>query len=207
MVMAYLLYKKPLLTPFVLYCVKMPKSLHQRLLEKGWSEDEIRKTMDILYDEEKQVKHTAFRSAAHPILYWVGLVVAIIGNLLLAVTLVPFLMILNSLQLYVILGIVGLVFGGMFNVILKDIEHVDESHHVVAGVFIPAIALITIYMMVSVSNRFNEVIQNPNPHSEITLSIIYLVCFSAPYFFYKMRDLIYEKRQRSVPPEQSHQAA
>lgn len=185
----------------------MPKSLHQRLLEKGWSEEEIENTLNILYDEDKQAKHAVFKSATHPILYWVGLVVAIIGNLLLAVTLIPFLMILNSVQLYIILGIVGLVFGGMFNVILKDIEHVDQSHHIIAGVFIPAIALITIYMMVGVSNRFNEIIQNPNPHSAVTLSIIYLVCFSTPYFSYKVRDLLWEQKQKSRPPETPHQAA
>ena len=184
----------------------MPKSLRQRLLEKGWSEEEIEKTINILYDEDKIAKHASFKSAAHPILYWVGLVVAIVGNLLLAVTLVPFLMVLNSAQLYIILGIVGVVFGGMFNVILKDIEQVDQSHHIVAGIFIPAIALITIYMMVSVSNRFNEVINNPNPHSATALSIIYLICFSAPYFFYKTRDILWQRKQK-IRPQLPHGAA
>ena len=163
--------------------------------------------MNILYSEDKRDKHAGFVSAAHPILYWVGLVVAIIGNLLIAVTLVPFLMILNSIQLYIILGIVGFVFGGMFNVILKDIEHVDQSHHIVAGMFIPAIALITIYLMVSVSNRFNEIINNPNPHSAVVLSIIYLVCFSAPYFIYKVKDFFWHKKQEKAPPHSVPPAA
>jgi hypothetical protein len=176
----------------------MPKSLHHRLLEKGWSEEEIEKTMNILYSDEKREKHAAFASATHPILYWVGLVIAIIGNLLIAVTLIPFLMILNSLQLYIILGIVGAVFGGMFNVILKDIEHIDQSHHIVAGAFIPAIALITVYIMVTVANKFNTVINNPNPHNAILLSIVYLVCFSAPYFIYKVKDLAWERKNKST---------
>ncbi|MBW2997204.1 hypothetical protein KY349_02580 [Candidatus Woesearchaeota archaeon] len=177
----------------------MPKSLRHRLLEKGWSEQEIEKTMSLMYSEDKRTKQAGFVKATHPIIYWVGLVVAIIGNLLLAVTLIPFLMILNSIQLYIILGIVGFVFGGLFNVILKDIEQVDQTHHVVAGIFIPAIALITVYIMTTVANRFNEVINNPNPHNAIILSIIYLVCFSAPYFIYKIKDLVWHKKQKAPP--------
>ncbi|MBU2560878.1 MAG: hypothetical protein KKD17_01170 [Nanoarchaeota archaeon] len=175
----------------------MPKSLHRRLLEKGWSEDEIERTMQMMYSDEKREKHAHFVSATHPVIYWVGLVVAIVGNLLVAVTLIPFLMILNSTQLYVILGIVGFVFGSMFNLIIKDIEHVDQTHHIVAGVFIPAIALITVYIMVSVANRFNEVINNPNPHNAIVLSAVYLITFSAPYFVYKIKDFVWERKQKA----------
>jgi uncharacterized membrane protein len=178
----------------------MPKTLRQRLLEKGWSEDEIERTHNILHSEESIEKHASFKRSSHPVMYWAGLVVAIIGNLILSVTLIPFLMILDSLQIYIILGIVGLVFGAMFNVILKDIEHVDETHHIMAGVFIPAIALITVYVMASVANRFNELIQNPNQHSALILSIVYLICFSAPYGLYKIRDVIGQRRYRRANP-------
>ena len=173
----------------------MPKSLRHRLLEKGWTEEEIEKTVGLIYSKENVEKHEELMTASHPIIYWVGLVVAIIGNLLLAVTLIPFLMILNSVQIYIILGIVGFVFGSMFNHIIRDIEHVDQSHHIVAGVFIPAIALVTVYVMASVANRFNELINNPNPHNAVFLSIIYLVTFSAPYFIYKLKDLMWQHRQ------------
>ncbi|MBN1544738.1 hypothetical protein JW898_04725 [Candidatus Woesearchaeota archaeon] len=175
----------------------MPKSLHHRLLEKGWSEEEIERTMHLMYSDQKMEKHAHFVSATHPVIYWIGLVVAIVGNLLVAVTLIPFLMILNSTQLYAILGIVGFVFGSMFNLIIKDIEHVDQTHHVVAGVFIPAIALITVYVMASVANRFNEVINNSNPHNAAVLSVVYLITFSAPYFVYKIRDFLWGMKQKA----------
>ena len=176
----------------------MPNSLHQRLLEKGWTEEEIGKTMNLLYSEEKREKHADFLISSHPTIYWAGLVIAIIGNLLLAVTLIPFLMILDSLQLYIILGIIGAVFGAMFNHILRDIEHVDEKHHIVAGVFIPSIALITIYIMTSVANKFNDVIKNVNPHNAVILSVLYLICFSAPYAVYKIKDLMWERKHKST---------
>jgi hypothetical protein len=173
------------------------------LLEKGWTEEEIEKTMGLLYSTDKQEKHMNFVSATHPVIYWVGLVIAIVGNLLISVTLIPFLMILNSMQLYIILGIVGVVFGAMFNVILKDIEHIDQTHHVMAGIFIPAIALITVYVMTNVANRFNDIIRNPNPHNAVILSIIYLCCFSAPYALYKINDLRWERKQKIKESGQS----
>ncbi len=175
----------------------MPKSLRHRLLEKGWSEDEIENTMNLLYSKDKLDKHAQFQSSTHPIIYWVGLIIAIVGNFLIAVTLIPFLMILNSLQIYIILGIVGFVFGQLFNILIKDIEHVDEKHHLMAGVFIPTIALITVYVMTNVANKFNVILQNENTHSAVVLSIIYLVCFSAPYFFYKVKDMRWEKQMKA----------
>lgn len=173
----------------------MPKTLHERLLEKGWTQEEIEHTTRILNSGVDDAKQSALNKGSHPILYWAGLIVAIIGNLLLSVTMIPFLMILSSMQLYIILGIVGVVFGGMFYVILKDIEQVDQSHHVMAGIFIPAIALITVYIMTGVANRFNELIKNPNEHSQIILSIVYLVCFSMPYLFYKFKDILFQRKR------------
>ncbi|MBW2967754.1 hypothetical protein KY362_04665 [Candidatus Woesearchaeota archaeon] len=179
----------------------MPKSLRQRLVEKGWSEEEIEKTMHIMFSPEKRDKHAHYIASTHPIIYWVGLFIAIIGNILLSVTLIPFLMILSSAQLYIILGVVGAIFGAMFNHILRDIEHVDEKHHVMAGVFIPGVALITVYMMTTVANAFNEVINNPNPHNAIILSVIYIVCFSAPYFVYKAKDIFHQRRHAPPKPD------
>lgn len=173
----------------------MPTTLRQRLLEKGWSEEEIAHTHNLIHSDSQQEKHASFKQASHPILYWTGLIVAIVGNLLLSVTFIPFLMILDSIQLYIILGMVGAVFGAMFNVIIKDIEHINQKHHIVAGVFIPAIALVTVYVMANVANKFNVLINNPNQHNAVVFSIIYLVCFSAPYMYYKLRDVL-----KSHPP-------
>lgn len=176
----------------------MPKPLHQRLREKGWTEEEIKKTMDILYSEEKKLKHLHFAKGAHPILYWLGLIIAIIGNFVLSVAFIPFMMFLTSLQLYVILAVVAYIFGAVFNVIIKDIEHIDTKHHIIAGAFIPALALITVFVMTNVSNRVSEFIMAPNPHNPIIVSVIYLVFFSAPYAIYKIKDVLEERRVASA---------
>lgn len=178
----------------------MPKPLHQRLRDKGWSEEEIQKTMNILYSEEKKIKHFAFQKGAHPILYWLGLIIAIIGNFVLAVVFIPFMMFLSSIQLYFILAIVAFIFGSVFNVIIKDIEHIDTKHHIIAGAFIPAIALVTVFVMTAVSNKVSSFIMSPNPHNPLIVSIIYLVFFSAPYAIYKIKDLVEEKKVATAGP-------
>ncbi len=172
----------------------MPKPLHQRLREKGWTEEEINKTLDILYSEEKQIKHEHFFKGVHPILYWVGLVIAVIANFILAVALIPFLMMLTSFQVYIILAVVGSVFGLVFKVIIKDIEHIDVKHHILAGAFIPAVALVTVYLITSVANKFNSVIQNSNSHNPLIASMIYFLTFAAPYTIYKIKDLVEEHK-------------
>ena len=155
--------------------------------------------MDVLYSEDKQVKHQHFAKGAHPLLYWIGLVVAVISNFIFAVAFIPFMMMLNSMQVYVILAVVGYIFGAIFNVIIKDIEHIDTKHHILAGAFIPAVALVTIYLMTQVSNKFSTVIPDPNMHNPLIVSMIYLVTFSAPYVIYKVKDLIEERKNKTAP--------
>ena len=170
----------------------MPKSLQDRLREKGWAEEEIAKTVNLLYSEEKQIKHQIFSSKNSGLIYWVGLLIAIIGNLIISVIFIPFLMILNSLQLYIVMGIMGLIFGSMFNLIIKDIERIKNQHHVYAGVLIPALALITVFVMTQVANTFNQIINNPNTHNPFIISIVYVLLFSFPYMWYKVKDIRYD---------------
>jgi hypothetical protein len=174
----------------------MPKSLRDRLLEKGWSEEDIAKTVDALSSDEKNKKHETFKKAAHPLLYWIGISVAVIANLLLSLTLVPFLMFLKSFPLYIIIGVIGLAFGFVFKVLIKDIEHVDQKHHVVAGLFIPLVALVTVYVMVSAANRFNSIIKYENSHNPLIFGVIYVLCFGAPYLVYKILDIIHTTRAK-----------
>jgi len=167
----------------------MPKPLHQRLRERGWSEDEISSTIDKLYDEEKQSKHAKYRHKASPIVFWAALVIAIIGNLLISVIFIPFLMFLNGIQAYIILGTMALIFGAMFNHLLRDIEHVDNRHHIYAGAVIPALAIVTVSVIVTIANVFNSLINNPLRQNQFIISLVYFVAFSAPYAFYKYKDL------------------
>ena len=179
----------------------MPKSLRQKLLEKGWDEAEVDRSLSILNSDGPETKNSnqgVFLS--RPIIYWSALFLAILGNLVVGVVFIPFLMVLKTLQLYVIMGSMGLIFGAMFHILLKDIEHADSKHRVVAGVFIPAIALITVYVMATLANTFNVLLKNPLRHSPFGIGAVYVIAFTIPYAYDKLKDFLEESVQHKQLP-------
>ncbi|RME78233.1 hypothetical protein D6774_01750 [Candidatus Woesearchaeota archaeon] len=172
----------------------MPLPLDQRLRARGWDEKEIEQVLDTLYSEEKQKKHELYKQNAAPLLYWTGLLILIIGNLFFAVVLVPVLIFLTSFQLYAVIAIMGVTFGIMYDFLIRDIEHVDEKHHIIAGIFIPTIALITIAVMVQLANDFAARLGMPVHQSTILVTLIYVTCFTLPYASMKLYERMASKK-------------
>ena len=160
------------------------KTLREKLSEKGWKEEEIEHALSIMKPGE--ARSPAIQPSANPLLYWLTLLISIIGNFLIAVAIIPFLIVLSNLQLYVVIALLAASFGAMFNFLINTMEHLDPSHHVVAGVFIPALAAITIFVMVNVSNRLASFFKSPIIHNPVWVAVVYVVIFSAPYFIGKI---------------------
>lgn len=176
----------------------MPKTLRQKLEEKNWTKEEIDKALGILYSKEKQEKHMIFPKFMSPVVYWVALIVAIIGNLMISIVLIPFLLVLTHLQLYIVIIVLGASFGAFFNLIIRDIEHVDYHHHIIAGVFIPTLAVINIYIIVTLANRIGtELIKTNITQNAVYVSVVYVIAFIMPYLFYKIPDLRQERRLKT----------
>jgi len=95
--------------------------------------------------------------------------------------LILFLLTLNSFSLYFIIATIALTFGLLFNLIVNDIENIDPKHHILAGIFIPAIALINIYIITILTNDVQIAIKIQNPHSPILVSVTYVLAFMIPY--------------------------
>jgi hypothetical protein len=160
------------------------KTLRQKLREKGWKEEEIEHALDVMGSGEARTPSAPQRGSS-PVLYWLTLLISIIGNFLIAVAIIPFLIVLSDAQLYFVMAVLALSFGAMFNFLINTMEHLDPSHHVVAGVFIPALAAITVFVMVNVSNRLSEFFQSPIIHNPVWVALLYVLFFSAPYFIVK----------------------
>ncbi len=168
------------------------KGLRKKLEEKGWSEEEIEHALSIMKPSEARSKNVAAAEKTNPLLYWLTLIIAIIGNFLIAIAIIPFLIVLSDLQLYFIMAIIAVSFGAMFNFLINTIEHLDPQHHVVAGIFIPALAAITVFIMVNVANRLSEFFQSPIIHNPVWVAVVYVLFFSSPYTSTK----IYEKLRK-----------
>ncbi|MBW3023123.1 hypothetical protein KY308_03390 [Candidatus Woesearchaeota archaeon] len=171
------------------------KSLREKLLEKGWKEDEIEHALSIIKPSES--KSQIFIQRTNPILYWSALIISIIGNFLIAVALIPFLLVLSSFQLYIVIAVLAISFGAMFNLLINTIEALDPAHHVIAGVFIPALAVITIFVMVNVANRLSFVLESPIHQNPIFVSFAYVVAFVLPYAYTKFTDFLGQRRPAS----------
>lgn len=173
----------------------MPEPIEQRLAEKGWSKAEIDKAALILHGKEDPGK-IYFQKQMNPIVYWLTLIISIVANMVVSVVLIPFLLVVKStLTLYLIVALLAVVFGFFFNLLLTDIEHVDPKHHVIAGLFIPALAVINILIVINVTSVLDKTLFGAQfQQNSLAIAFVYVVAFIAPYFFTRMLDLLTAKK-------------
>ncbi len=142
-----------------------------------WTPEDAEKTENII----KRAKKTTIARNFSTIVYWVLLFVAIIGNLILSVVLVPFLLILKGIALYSTLLVIGLSFGFMFNFILHSIEDLKQKQHIVASIFIPAIAIINVGVMAVLANKLIMLMGLTTPtHSPALVGASYVFGYVCP---------------------------
>jgi hypothetical protein len=171
------------------------EKLKKSLKEKGWTQEEVDKAMQIMEATHPEIKHvetrTQITSHFNVFVYWTALIVAMIGNIMLAVILVPLMLYLSSGILYFVIAVIALTFGILFNALVNSIEEVDYKHHIVAGVFIPAIAILNVYIMIRFSNAVNATYTlTEQAHSPVIIGTLYVGFFVLPYLFTKIKENI-----------------
>lgn len=161
---------------------------YTRLLEKGFSKNEAKRTIDIIKKaEEKKSKKIKFLDAT---IYWVLLIVAIIGNMVLSIILIPFLLAFKKIPLYFIIILLAMLFGFLFDQLIRDIENLENKHIITAWIFIPALAIINTYYMASFTNHLTNTLGLPLAiHSPIIISITYVFAFTVPYILHNLLEV------------------
>ncbi|MBR9690285.1 hypothetical protein GOV08_01235 [Candidatus Woesearchaeota archaeon] len=167
------------------------RGLKEKLEEKGWEPEFIDKAIDVF--EKDSEDRGQIITKLDKIVYWIAMFIAITGNFIISVILIPFLVtITNKVALGVIIFAISLSFGFLFNVLLKDIEALDMEHHIIAGIFIPALALINIFVITNVSNHFIKLLNIQSQHSPFVIGAVYIIGFLTPFTTDK---LFVEKRK------------
>lgn len=152
------------------------------LLKKGFSKKEAKKTIDII-EKAKEIKSPKVR-LLDTVVYWAILIVAIIGNMIISIILIPFLLAFKKIPLYFTIIILAAMFGFLFDQLIKDIENLENKHQIMAWVFIPSLAIINTYYMASFANHITETLKLPLAlNSPILISITYVIAFILPYLF------------------------
>lgn len=165
----------------------MNKILKEVLEKKGWPKKDIEQAMGIIHSEEKKKKHEVFKSSGNRVLYWIALLILLKINFLIAIILIPFLLVLTGLSLYLTIVIIALLFGLIYNFIINDIEHLEQKHHVFAGLAIPIIAIINLSIIVTTSNKISVLLNIPIHNNPVSVSIVYVIVFILPYIISKIK--------------------
>ena len=173
--------------------------LREKLVKKGWSQRDVDETIGILASaEEKKSRIVGWLDQA---LIWISLLIAIVGNFLMSVVLVPFLLILSGGYLYGILLVSGAAFGMLFTVILKTIEKMKSEKRIITGIFIPVFGLINMYIIARLSNKLIAVLQlKTSEHSPALVSMVYVFAFILPYLIFQYKE-DFSKKASSFQPD------
>ncbi len=126
-------------------------------------------------------KYKNYTTETNRILYWMSLLVLTISNFVISIVLIPFLLTINNYFLYIIIILLGIIFGSLFELLIEDIEHLNKKHHAIALIFIPAIAIINIFVTVNIANNINQFLKFNIIHEPIIISAIYVISFLTPY--------------------------
>lgn len=162
----------------------MYEQLEANLRRKGWSEEEINHAIAML--EKGEDDKSPIIQFLDKAVYWFALIFAIVGNFVLAVVLVPFLLTSQNLWIYLVVIIFGVFFGLLYRNLLYDIEQVSGKQVIVGSLFLPSIALIAMYIMARLGYELALFIGLPTPvETPIAVSIVYVLGFILPYFLYR----------------------
>ena len=169
--------------------------LTQRLKQKGWTDEDIYKAVAII--EKGKQKKTSKSHIFDTIMYWLVLLVALIANFIISIILIPFLVAMHGVSLYTIIIIIGFAFGAFFDLLIRDIEKIQDKDIIIAGIFLPLLALINVILMVNFSNNLQKVMGLSNiQHNPVIVSIAYVSAFILPYIIRVF--ILYSKGKNNI---------
>ncbi len=160
------------------------QEIRSSMAAQGWQPHQVNKAAAIL-QSANAVKSDAIKFLDE-VVYWGILLSAIIGNFILSLVFIPILLAFDDLSLVVTVAVLAVAFGTLMDVVIREIEHLRRAHLIIPELFIPAIALINIYMIVQLSNKFAVGVGLPT-HNPWVVSIMYVCGFILPHFILKWK--------------------
>ncbi len=157
------------------------KDIKNRLIEKGWAKKDVNRTIKII-EKAKKNRHPKIKILDKTV-YWLSLLIAVIGNFVMAIALIPELLVFKGFQLYLVVITLGLSFGLLFELLVRSIEHLKTKHHIFLGIIIPILAVIN---FIIVSNNMKKFIGIGNPQNPLIIGAVYAIAFMLPYFVYRV---------------------
>jgi hypothetical protein len=156
------------------------RHLHKKLQQKKWEHEDIRKTLDAI----KSASHKEHRHI-HNATIVASLLMMGLGNLLVAIVLVPLMLGLQGWFLYALVATLGIGMGLLFEVLTRSIESLESEHHLFFSLIMPFLALISVLFMSAFANDAAQTFGITNVHNPYTIAFLYAGCFLLPYAYSK----------------------
>lgn len=167
--------------------------LEEQIQKKKWSQKEKQEAINILRSAQKE--KTPLIKFFDVISYWVALLIAIAGNFIVSVVIVPLLMTLSGIALYFTLFFVGISFGSLIYTVIQMVEAIDPKKNLIAGLFVVALAVINIYIITGLTNKLElQMGLTTNVQDPILVSVFYAFGYLIPYVFFLVKEQL-SKRQ------------
>ncbi len=165
------------------------KEEYERLRQKGWTQEEIARTLEIIKESREQ--RSWLMSWLNRIIFWGALLFLILGNMLISVVLIPFMLMAPPILLYPGLFIIGVAFGSLYTLVIHDIGKIEDNPKIMPELFIPAIALINVYIITILSNQLALILGlSPGVHTPIFVAVAYVSGFVVPLLYSKKRAVL-----------------
>ena len=159
------------------------ENLKKRLEKRGWKKREIEKAVGIITKaKQNKTEENLFLGKR---IFWILLAVLAAANFAVAASIMPMLIALKGISLYVIIAIIGLAFGFVFELVIRTIEHLERRHHLFLAIFIPLAALINAFIIAGLSNDLAAGLSLQNFHSPFAIGLVYAASFALPYMVYR----------------------
>lgn len=159
------------------------QNLIERLQKRGWSKKEVDKAVGIIRNaKQNKTRDNIFLEKR---IYWVLLVLVAAANFAISVALMPVLVTLRGALLYFVIFVLGIVFGLLFELVIRSIEHLEKRHHLFLAILIPLIALASIFVISRTSNDLTVMLGFKNMHNPVIVAVVYAASFVLPYIIYR----------------------
>ncbi|MFH1770433.1 MAG: hypothetical protein ABH828_02650 [archaeon] len=163
------------------------KISEESLSKKGWSKEEIKKTLRIL-EKAKKETHSKIKILDKSV-YWIALMLMIFGNFAFSTFMVPLLVTINNFSLYFIIVLLAASFGVIMSIVIKDIENLESKHHILLLSIIPITGIINFFIVVNMVNANPLALSLDTHHNPFLIGIVYLIGLFVPFTY-----LVFEEK-------------
>ena len=171
------------------------KFTHEHLLKKGWNREEAERAVRS-FEHAESVKHPALKLLDRAI-YWILLLLALAGNIIFSVFLVPFILLIDHPAIYALAFILGLSFGSLFSVVIRDMDHLRMGHHVLTIFIVPITAFIIFFLVVEAMSKMSQSLSLASQQNISLVSFVYVVGFLIPYTNFLLMHSLAHKRSNA----------